>query len=74
MLTRLGLGFIHLLEHTFRHRVKDTLNPFCSCSIEAKTTTRYFLHCHFYNLNQATLMNDLENFPISFFLRLVITI
>ena len=67
MLTRLRLGFSHLRQHKFRHGFKDTLNPFCSCSIEAETTTHYFLRCHFYNSNQATLINDLENIPISFF-------
>ena len=66
MLTRLRLGFSHLREHKFRHGFKDTLNPLCSCSAEATTTIHYFLRCHFYNSNRATLMNDLENIPISF--------
>ena len=33
--------------------------------MEAKTTTHYFLHCHFYDSNRA-IMNDLENIPNSF--------
>ena len=61
MLTRLRLGFIHLLEHKFRHGFKDTLNPLCFCRSEVGTTTHYF-----HNSNRATLMNDLENIPISF--------
>ena len=48
-LTRLRLGFSHLREHKFRHGFKDTLNPLCSCSIEAEITTHYFLRCHLYN-------------------------
>ena len=38
MLTRLRLGFSHLREEKFRNGFKDTLNPLCSCSIEAETT------------------------------------
>ena len=41
MLTRLRLGFSHLREQKFRNRFKDTLNPLCSCSIEAETTTLF---------------------------------
>ena len=66
MLTRLRLGFSHLREHKLAHGFKDTLNPHCSCSIEAETITHYFLRCHFYNSNRASLMNDLENIPIFF--------
>ena len=66
MLTRLTQGFSHLREHKFRHGFKNALNSLCSCNIEAETTTRYFLHCHFCNSNQANLMNDLENTAISF--------
>lgn len=29
----------HLHEHKFRHAFKGFLNPLCSCSIEAETTT-----------------------------------
>ena len=66
MLTRLRLGFSHLREHKFRHDVKDTLNPLCSCSTEAETTAHYFLRCHFYNSNRSTLVNDLGNIPIPY--------
>ena len=51
MLTRLRLGFSHLREHKFRHVFKDQLNPLCYYSIEAETTTHYFLRCHFCNSN-----------------------
>ena len=66
MLTRLRLGFSHLPEHKFRHDFKGTLNPLCYCSIKTETTTHYFLRYYFYNSNQATLFNNLENIPISF--------
>ena len=67
MLKGFKLGFSHLREHKFIHAFKDTLNPLCYGSIEAKTTTQYFLRCHFYNSNRGNLMNNLENIPISFF-------
>ena len=60
MLTILRLHFSHLCEHKFRYGFKHTLKPPCSCSIEAKTTTQYFLRFHLYNSNQATLVNDLS--------------
>ena len=44
----------------------NELNSLYSCSINAEIITHYFLHCHFNNLNRVTLMNDLENIPISF--------
>ena len=37
------------------------MNPPCSCSIKLQTATHFFLRCHFYNENQAILINDLEN-------------
>ena len=66
LLTRLCLGFSHLCEHKFRHGFRDILNPLCPCSINAKTTAHYFLHCHFYNANRSTLMNELNEIVISF--------
>ena len=40
---RLQLGFSHLRQHQFRHDFRGILNPLCPCSIEAETTTHYFL-------------------------------
>ena len=72
MLTRMKLAFSHL-QHKFRQGFKGTLNPLCSCSIKAETIAYYFMHCHFYTLNLATLMDDCKESPLSF-LQLVITI
>ena len=54
------------LEHKFRHGFRDILNPLCPCSIEAETTTHYFLRCHFYNANRSALMNELNEIDSSF--------
>ena len=60
-LARLRYGFSHLCEQKCRYSFRDTLNWLCSCHIEAKTSTHYFLYCHFYNLNDSE-----KNIPISF--------
>ena len=61
LITRLRLGFSHLREHKFKHNFKDTLNPLCSCSIKAESTSDYFLLTHFLNALWATLVNNLRN-------------
>ena len=42
LLTRLRLCFSHLLEHRFKHNFTDSLNPLCSCSLEAESTLYFF--------------------------------
>ena len=57
----------HLLEYDHLHKTyNDALSPLCSCCIEAETTKHCFLPNHFYNSNQATLINGLKKIPISF--------
>ena len=45
----LRLGLSQLREHKFRHDFEGTLNPLCSCSIEAETTLHFFQRCQFFN-------------------------
>ena len=66
LLTRLRLGLSHLREHKFRHGFRDILNPLCPCSIEAETTTHYYLRCNFYNANKSAIMTDLNEIDSSF--------
>ena len=61
MITRLRLGLSHLQEEKFKHNFQDTVNPLCSCSIEAESTSHYFLRCHFFDTLWATLTEDLRN-------------
>ena len=61
LLTRLRLGLSHLREHKFWHNFEDTLNPLCSCNIEAEKTLHFFLWCQFFNGIREILMNDLMN-------------
>ena len=60
-MTWLRLGFSHLQEHKFKHNFQDTLNQLCSCSIEAESTSHYFMRWHFVDALWATLMYDLRN-------------
>ena len=57
--TRLRLGFSHLREHKFNHNFQDTINPLCSCSLESKSTTHFFLHCQNFTDLRKCLMNEL---------------
>ena len=59
LLTRLRLGLSHLREHKFWHNFEDTLNPLCSCRIEAETTLHFFLRCQLFNDIREILMNNL---------------
>lgn len=38
----LRLEFIDLYEHKFQNNIKDTLDRFCSCNIEAETISSVF--------------------------------
>ena len=61
MITRLCLGFSHLRGRKFEHNFQDTLNPICSCSTEAESTSYYFLRCNFFDTLRAILINDLKD-------------
>ena len=61
LITKLHLGFSHLQEHKFKINFQDILNPLCSCSVEAESTSHYFMHCHFFDASWVSLMNNLRN-------------
>ena len=61
LLTRLPLGFSHLLEHKFRHNFTNSRNPLCSCSLETESTLHFFLHCQNYTTLCRALMTDFKN-------------
>ena len=60
LLTRLRLGSNHLNEHKFDHKFQNCTNPRYICSSENKSTTHFFLHCHFYIPVRATFFNKLK--------------
>ena len=59
LLTRLRLGLNHLNEHKFNHNFEKCVNSLCTCSLEAKTTSHFFLHCHYYHPIRLTLFDEL---------------
>ena len=49
-------------EHRFDYNFVNCVNPLCTCSLEAETTSFFhcfFLHCHHYNSVRLTLFNEL---------------
>ena len=59
-LTHLRLELIHLNKHRFKHNFQDCINPLCSCSIEPKSNSHFFLCFHHYTILHADLMNGLK--------------
>ena len=60
LLTRLQLGFSYLNEHKFRHNFHDFLNALCECKLEPETTSHFLLRCHLFQVERATLLNDIK--------------
>ena len=60
-LTRLRLGLCHLNKHKFKHNFQDCVNPLCSCSLEIKSLSLFFLDCHHFTNTRATLLDDLQS-------------
>ena len=58
LLTRLRLCLSHLNEHRFNQKFEPCVNPLCTCSLEAETTSHFFLCCHYYPM-RLTLFNEL---------------
>ena len=46
LLNRLRVDFSHLNEHKFRHNFANTLDPFCSCSLETETLMNELNNIH----------------------------
>ena len=61
LLTRLRLGLSHLREHKFKHNFLDSLNPLCTCGLEAETTTHFFLRCHHFSVLRLTLLDKIRH-------------
>ena len=62
LLSRLRLELSHLTEHTFKHSLQDSLNPFCSCGKgEFETSSHYLLHCSNYLEELLALLNTIKN-------------
>ena len=60
LLTRLWLGLSHLNENKFTHSFRDFLNPLRECKFETETTFHFLLHCHLFQVETTTLLNDIK--------------
>ena len=64
LLTRLRLGLSHLNKHRFNQNFDNCINPLCTCTLEAESTTDFFLHCRYYKNIRKTLLDDLNEINI----------
>ena len=58
-LTRLRIGFSHLKEHKFKHKLQDSIDLICSCSSGIETTIHFFLRCATFNIQRQTLVDKI---------------
>ena len=65
LLPRLRLGLSQLNEHIFSYNFDNCINSLCTCTLEIKSTTHFFLHCHFYWNIRKTLLDDLTEININ---------
>ena len=61
LLTRLRLGLSHFNEHKFNHNFKNCVNPPCTCRLEIKSISHFFLHCDHYSNICSTLLNEFKS-------------
>ena len=59
LITRLRLGLSHLIEHKFKHRFQDKINPLCNCGQDIESSTHFFFHCQFFINERRTLLSTI---------------
>ena len=64
-LTRLRVNISHLPHHKFKHSFQDTINPLCTCSLEAETTIHFILHCPYYENERHILLASIRSIKSS---------
>ena len=60
-LVSLGVGFHYRRKHKFRYNLKKAINLLFSCSMEVEQTSPSLMSQHFYDIYQASLINELLN-------------
>ena len=60
-LTQLRVNFSHLCDHNFQHSFQDTINPHCTCSLEAEITNHFILHCSYYENERHILLASIRS-------------
>ena len=65
-LTRLRVNFRHLRDHKFHeHSFQVTINPLCTCSVEAETTNHFILYCPNYENKRHILLATIHSIKSS---------
>ena len=59
-MTRLHLGLSRLCEHKFNRNFQNCINPLCSCAMDNKSTSHFFLHCPLFDDKTITLLSTLN--------------
>ena len=59
--TRLQVRLSHLHEHKSRHNFQDSLDQFCYCDQNIKTTIHFFHHCSTYSNQRKPLFEKISN-------------
>ena len=60
LMTRLCLGLSRLREHKFNHNFQNYINPLCSCAMDIKSTSHFFLHYLLFDDKTITLLSTLN--------------
>ena len=60
LMTRLRIGLSHLPEHKFNHNFQNCINPLCSCGMDIKSTSYFFLLCPLFDAKRITLLSTLN--------------
>ena len=59
-MTRLRLGLSQLRENKFNHNFQNFINALCSCGMDIKSTSHFFLHCPLFDDKRITLLSTLS--------------
>ena len=59
-MTRICLGLSRLREHKFSHNFQNCINPLCSCAVDIKSTSHFFIHCPLFDDKTITLLSTLN--------------
>ena len=54
------MAFSHINKHKFKHNFCYFLNPLCKCKLEPETTSYFLRHCHLFQVERTTVLNDIK--------------
>ena len=72
-LTWQWVNFSHRCDHKFKHSFQDTINPLCTCSLEAETTNHFIPHCPYYENKRHIPLASIQVSKAAFWIKMIIT-